>query len=171
MQRKFTPNDYRIEGDVAFIILTDRHGDPVAEAMVDAEDLGTVLERRWSRVVNRNTSYAMSGAPRPHALLHRFILNPPDHMQVDHVNHNGLDCRKANLRLCTHAENMRNRRGAKRTSASGVRGVYWVDAKNRWRGEVIVNKKRYRTSYFSDIRDAAVAVEELRQKLHGEFAS
>jgi hypothetical protein len=103
--------------------------------------------------------------------LHRFILNAPKGIEVDHVNHDPLDCRKKNLRIATHAENMANRGHAHKNSKSGVRGVYWHGGKRGWRVQVRVNKRSHHIGLFADLAEAEAAAIEARQRLHGEFAS
>lgn len=74
VQRSFTPNDYRIDGDSAYLLLVDKHGNPKAEAIIDTEDLPIALQFRWalndhgyvscSRVVGgRNRHYLLLASP------------------------------------------------------------------------------------------------------------
>ena len=84
-------------------------------ALVDDEDLHLVADLRWSRAGLRGrTLYAVhnkwqKGIMVRHVLMHRLIMQPPPHLVVDHLNGDGLDNRRCNLRICTHAENAQNR--------------------------------------------------------------
>lgn len=87
-------------------------------ALIDDEDAERVLSRRWHRTIGCSTYYAasvdLSGKYPGSLALHRFIMNAPKGMDVDHINGNGLDNRKANLEIVTHAENVRRAWAAKK---------------------------------------------------------
>lgn len=90
-------------------------------------------------------------------------------MVVDHINDDGLDNRKANLRTCTNQENLRNRR-KNRKGSSRYRGVHWAKKENRWCGRVAINGKRIYCGFFSSEDDAAKAVDATAIELYGRFA-
>jgi HNH endonuclease len=125
---KFTPNRHRIEGNTAYIELTDRRDSTSASATVSVEDLPRVLaagrwncNRRRKGLAYCGRSYRIEGRACVQ-WLHRFIMGEPAGV-CDHINGNGLDNRRENLRVVTAGENQRNRH---RTSAkSGVVGVHW----------------------------------------------
>lgn len=170
MLRKCTPNEFAIDGEIAYIYLTDRDGQPKAVAVIDVDDLGRVLVAgRWHANPNPSGFYAQSSSGE--LALHRFVMDADHGDIIDHQNHNTLDCRKSNLRVCTHTENMQNRRGAHRHSRSGVRGVYWHNRKQRWGARVWANNKKHHVGYFMSLDDAESAVIAARQRLHGDFAS
>ena len=101
--------------------------------------------------------------------MHRFILNAPKGMEVDHINGNGLDNRKENIRICSHAENMRNQK-MRKNNISGLRGVCWDKKKKEWGANIYLNYKQIRLGSFSDMKDAALAYNEAAKKYHGAFA-
>ena len=86
---------------------------------------------------------------------------------VDHINGNGLDCRRSNIRICSHAENMRNRKTAK-SNKIGVKGVYL--SRGRYRAEIESKGVRYRIGTFDSIELAGKAYDEAAERLHQEFA-
>ena len=88
---------------------------------------------------------------------------------VDHIDGNPSNNLLENLRPASHLQNMWNSKTPK-TNTSGFKGVYWDNKFNKWRGQCFVNNKHYTTRFFDDVNDAAKAVEELRNKHHGEFA-
>lgn len=88
---------------------------------------------------------------------------------VDHINLNGLDNRRGNLRLCTDGQNKANGR-IRRDNTSGYRGVYWNASANKWQAYISVNSKRLYLGVFSDPWDAAVAYNDAALKHFGEFA-
>lgn len=103
--------------------------------------------------------------------MHRFIMNlqPDDGMDVDHVNGNSLDNRIANLRICTHAENMRNQKAYK-NAKSGFKGVYRY--KNRtWTAQIQINGKKKNLGYFETPEKAHAAYVAAAKELHGQYAN
>lgn len=164
-------NEVRIVGDSAYIQV--RYKEQVLETIIDADDVGRVLAAgywyaNWSEKWGAYYVF-LSGARG--LSLHRFIMGFPKNKLVDHKNHNALDSRKGNLRTCTHTQNMQNRRGAHRTSKSGVRGVYWRESHQRWAAEVRANRKKTFLGYFDSVEEAKAVVEQARLYLHGDFAS
>lgn len=110
-------------------------------AQVDDEDYDYLMQWKWCASVNWRMVYAVSrnysGGKATTISMHRLILNAPKGMQVDHINHDGLCNLRGNLRICTAAENGRNRRSANKSSGylgvskwGGIGGkpVYWAAA-------------------------------------------
>jgi hypothetical protein len=87
---------------------------------------------------------------------------------VDHINRNGLDCRKENLRIATNSQNNMNR-GMFKNNTSGYRGVHRKG--NMWRAMIYVSGKQIRLGTFKNIKDAASAYNAAAIQYHGEFAS
>lgn len=97
-------------------------------AVVDDEDAARVRQYRWRfDPYRRGTGYAVADigprSCRKNVRLHRFILDAPDGMFVDHIDGDGLNNQRANLRLVTRSQNMQNRYGAQSNSRTGIRGV------------------------------------------------
>jgi hypothetical protein len=103
-------------------------------------------------------------------LMHRVIMDTELNMIVDHLNGNGLDNRRSNLRNCTHAENMRNRKINKK-NRSGFKGVSYYTKGNKWRAMIKFNNLRIHIGFYIDPIDAARAYNEAAIKYHGEFAN
>jgi hypothetical protein len=96
--------------------------------------------------------------------LHRFIINAPKGILVDHINGNALDNRKINLRLATDIENSQNRSGAAISSKTGIRGVSLCKQTNKWLTQVVLNKKAYNLGRYDSIEEAECVVKEFRAK-------
>lgn len=129
-----TPNRYRVEDGTAYIELTDKRGRMVAEALIDATDINKAINAgRWHKKRAKHTVYASMGnrisGRCSNTLLHRFLLDPPADLVVDHINGNGLDNRRENLRVVTVAENNTNRHGS--SARSGTPGIHHSGGK--WR--------------------------------------
>jgi len=157
-----------LENGIAHLALLNKHKQQIAEAMIDECDLDRVLNvghwhGNWSKLAA--TYYVKSKKDSITISLHRFILNVTDGLIVDHINGNTLDNRRANLRICTHAENMQNRGHAHKHSASGVRGVQWSERAKKWRVRVYVNKQVYNIGAFVDKADAEAAAIMARLRL------
>jgi len=116
------------------------------QALIDDDDVERVLAQgRWQAVVGYNTWYASTSFKIPgtrknrKVLLHRFVMNcvEGDGHRVDHLNENGLDCQKHNLRLADASTNAFNRSNLLATNSSGKEGIYWSKQKMKWIGEII----------------------------------
>lgn len=103
--------------------------------------------------------------------MHREIMNLQykDGKQVDHINHNGLDNHKRNLRICTGAENCRNR--VKIKGSSIYKGVSWFTRDKKWMACIRLNYKTYYLGYFNSEISAAKAYDNAAKRLFGEFAA
>src|ERR1035437_2037569 len=116
--------------------------------MVDDEDYEYLNQFNWQCNINGRCSYAGRSTPRDenykqkHILMHREILGFPDG-SVDHIDHNGLNNQKNNLRICTVAENGANRRKQLIKTCSKYKGVTYHKRDQRWQTQIRFQKKRY----------------------------
>ncbi|MFC1634761.1 AP2 domain-containing protein [Planctomycetota bacterium] len=139
-------------------------------AIVDAEDYPRLSRYTWFAEGTPKNCYAVRKSGGKSIKMHREIMHAPDHLVVDHINHDGLDNRKANLRLCTFAENCRNARRTARAS-SKYKGVHWHKGTKKWAAAIRFDNKTYHLGYFDNERAAAKAYDDAAKKLHGEYAS
>lgn len=114
-------NEFIIKEDYA-IMLVPRKG-RILEVLLDKEDVEKVKQiGKWLSLKDttlRNTSYYIVHWGKNYQRLHRFIMNTPKDKEVDHINHNTLDNRKCNLKICTRFENQQNL-SSKVTEQTGV---------------------------------------------------
>lgn len=138
--------------------------------VIDKEDASIVSKYKWHC---NNSGYAVAyiktpGGKKP-ILMHRILVDAPVNMEVDHISGNTLDNRKSNLRICTHFQNMLNKKNYK-NSSSKFKGVGWVKKPQKWRARIRIDHKIYHLGYFDSEVEAAKAYNEAAEKLHGEFA-
>ena len=144
-------------------------------AIVDPEDFERLNKHKWFAVKSERTFYAgrtiAAGKKFISVRMHREILHTPGHLLVDHINHNGLDNRKANLRLATCAQNTYNRRRFRKDKSSKYTGLSWRKDRKKWTVIICCKRKNIIVGYFEDESQAAKAYDEAAKKYHGEFAS
>jgi hypothetical protein len=144
-------------------------------AIVDPGDYESLTRHKWRlcKTKGKNVVYAERGVRRAggkysRVLMHRELVQPPDGYVIDHVNGDGLDNRRANLRPATVAQNAWN--AGKRNPRSGYKGVCLAKDKGLWRAAIVCNGQRKHLGYFRDKRDAAKAYDRAARKYHGSFA-
>jgi hypothetical protein len=101
--------------------------------------------------------------------LHREIMQAPKGLLVDHKNNDGLDNRRANLRLATHSQNGCNR-PRKKNGSSRFKGVIFLKDRKRWSARLKKNGKHIFLGNFKNEIDAARVYDEAAKQYHGEFA-
>jgi len=145
-------------------------------AMVDDEDYERVSQFKWHANKDLKTFYARRqirdhGLKRQrHESMHRFILGfDPDKEIIDHVDGDGLNNQRYNLRFATKAENCRNARPAA-GKYSKYKGVWFNKLEGKYMAGIMVNRKAISLGYFSNEVDAAMAYNNAAIIYHGEFA-
>lgn len=137
-------------------------------AKVDDADFELLSKYKWYFVLKKptaRTGYAVHDFNKRHVSMHRFLLNPPKEMDVDHINRDGLDNRRSNIRICTRSFNMAN------IAARGrYKGVEKVKKYDKWFARIRLNGKRKYIGIFNTPEDAARAYNEVAKDFYGEFA-
>lgn len=121
----------------------------------------------------------IAATPGPRIVyMHREIMAPPVGMEIDHVNGDGLDCRRANLRLATKAQNAQNA-PLRRINTSGFRGVSRITRRKRghevrlarpWLAQIQAHGHYRYLGLYATPEEASAAYETARAELHGAFA-
>jgi hypothetical protein len=138
-------------------------------ALVDPEDYYRLAKFNWQAASNKVTFYASGKVAGRTWKMHRLIMNAPPHLVVDHIDHNGLNNAKNNLRLCSHAQNTRNAM-PNRNTTSKYKGVCWRKKEKQWIASIQLNRKIHHLGCFENEIDAAKAYDKKAGQLHGEFA-
>lgn len=162
------PARIEVDGDTARIFL---NGGGVA--VIDAADAELVSGLPWrSHAVKMGTAAKVACHARVSdgtvriLYLHRLILNPRPDLTVDHIDGDGTNNRRSNLRECTLAENLRNRPAYKSRRFKGVS----QRSRRLWAASIQVNGQVYRSSGFTSPEAAAAEYDRLALLLHGEYA-
>lgn len=135
-------------------------------ALVDDDDYEAMAKYRWRLAVGRYAQTTVWSNNKGRELrMHRLLMNPPTGMEVDHINGDGLDNRRSNLRLATTAQNRQNRQGPGRNSTTGVLGVTYHVRVKKYVGQIHQGKKNIFYRYFDTLEEAATAVKEARRQL------
>ncbi len=138
--------------------------------IVDAHDYPFFARYNWFVEGTQKNYYAVRKQNGKSIKMHRQITNAPDHLVVDHIDHNGLNNQRQNLRLCTFAQNCRNIRSTS-PKTSIYKGVHWHKAHKKWAAQITCNKKTHHLGYFKKQFDAAIAYDSAAKKHHGVFAA
>lgn len=161
------------------IPLVSRRGEVLDYALVDDEDYERLAENRWflQRPGKGKTAYALrrDGSYRKgtqaHIYMHRVVLGLPVHgkdIVADHVDGNGLNCQKGNLRKCTIMQNVHNT-GMRKSNRTGFVGVAFDRRIQKWVANIITNRKRAYLGSFNNKDDAADAYNNAAIESRGEF--
>lgn len=138
--------------------------------LVDDKDFKWLSEYTW---YFSDTGYAKStlweDGKALQIRMHRLITGAKRRQMCDHINGDKLDNRRENLRLCTNAENMRNR-GKTARNTSGFKGVSWHKQRKKWRAQIKVFYKEKYLGLFENKKDAARAYNEAATTAFGKFA-
>ena len=144
-------------------------------AVVDAEDAEIAGRRPWTSVAGYRTWYAgamdLRDGVRVALRLHREVMGLPvgDHRQVDHVNGNGLDNRRRNLRVATAGQNLANK-ASREGSLSKYKGVSPNRGRSKWVARITVDGRTTFLGTFDDETTAALAYDQAAIEAWGHFA-
>lgn len=142
---------------------------------VDVEDYYRIVDfgRYWYVAGRKNKGrlepYVYSCVSGKTIRLHNFIMNPEDDMIVDHIDGNPTNNRRSNLRLCTEAQNSKNK-SIQRNNTSGHKGVHLNKKSGKWVSRISVDGKRIVLGTFDKFDDAVNARKEADEKYFGEFS-
>lgn len=139
------------------------------EATISPED-EPLAKIHWSVLICEHTEYARN---TQRELLHRIIAirmfgEIPEGYEVDHVDGNGLNCQRDNLRLATREQNMANKPVYK-NNPLGVKGVSWKKRDRKFVARIQVNKKRVEIGYFDTLEEATEAYQKAAKEKQGAF--
>ena len=142
-------------------------------AIVDAKDYEWLSQYKWYANQDGNNFYAYTfltkGNKKKRVFMHRLIMNAPKGLCIDHIDINGLNNRRSNLRPCTPAQNVQNSR-PRSNASSKYKGVFWNKKNKKWIATIHKGENRTYLGGFDDEIEAALAYDRKAEELFGEFA-
>jgi hypothetical protein len=158
---------FRVDGDVAYITLTKE-----CAAIIDVCDLHLVKNFNWHVNKAGGVLYAARNSYKNKThkkiLMHRVILDMKFGEMIDHINGNGLDNRRCNLRAATKSENAQNQ-GLSSKNTSGYKGVTFHKKDKKWYARICLNKKSKYLGSFETAQSANLAYQLASKELHANF--
>lgn len=142
------------------------------ETIVDDDDYKILSQFNW--YINHDGyvykgKYTRGTKKTSSTRMHRMIMSAPDKMDVDHINHNRLDNRRENLRICTRSANTMNRDKFPTRNTSGFKGVSWSKFHRKWDARIKKDGKNYWLGLFTNKEDANLAYQRKARELFKEF--
>lgn len=137
-------------------------------AVVDAADYAWLSRYKWTALVAGSKVYAIRAHKGKTILMHREIMQPPDGLVVDHIDGNGLNNRRSNMRACTREQNLYNSRP--RNKRSKHKGVRYCEERDNWIAEITRRGHKFHLGTFDDEIEAARAYDRRAVELFGAFA-
>lgn len=157
----------RIEGDIAYVPLTQGY-----EAVIDAQDVPLVQGYNWIAFKGRRSIYAartqIIGGIKHCFFMHRVILGAPKGDLADHIDGNGINNTRKNLRIASPAQNNWNAR-VRVDNTTGFKGVTYRKKSGRWQARIMVSGKNRCLGSFATAELAHEAYRKASAELHGEF--
>lgn len=145
-------------------------GKTTGRIIIDEQDFSMCQQYRWhiEKYKNRSMQYGAAMNNGKVLRIHRYIMQAPTQMQVDHINHDGLDNRRCNLRICSNRDNNCNKDFTKSVNASklstGIRKI-----KGRYYARIMVYKKEIALGGYATLEEAQAARAQAERKYFGEF--
>lgn len=140
-------------------------------ALVDDEDFDRLNQYRWQAELNGHVWYAKrrDNKNNKNIKMHRVIMKTPDGVKTDHMDRNGLNNQKSNLRICTDSENAWNRK-KRIDNISGFKGVSYHRKTNKWQARIMINGTDFYLGLFTTKLKAYEKYCKVSVKYHGKYS-
>ena len=157
-------NTYCIYNDYAEIIIKSKNG--LVKVKIDKEDIEKCKKYMWNlKFVKNKTPYIQTNLHKEDfigkyktILLHRYLIDCPMGLEIDHINQDTFDNRKQNLRCVDRTTNVRNKK------IKENQNIYWNNRRNKYQVSVRVDNKNISGGYFDDIEKAREKAKEMREQ-------
>lgn len=139
-------------------------------AQVSDEDYDRLIQLNWYALEARHGFRAAThiNGENKHTYMHQFILDVSSLQRIDHIDGNGLNNQRENLRLCSNSQNIANS-GPRSNNTSGYKGVYFCKCTNKWRAEIKVDGRKKCLGRYTTPEQAAEAYNKGAIQYFGEF--
>ena len=156
---------------ISMHISSQAHGE--FDCPIDLDDYEKVKKHHWGIFISKYGafyiySYDRSGEKVRTILLHRYIMDEPEGLIVDHIDGNPLNNRKSNLRICNCEENSQNR-AKNKNNTSGHKGITWSKKDNKWMAYIYYKNRFKNLGLYSNFDDAVATREKAEEQYFGEF--
>lgn len=132
--------------------------------IVDDEDYDILSKYKWHALKTKMTFYAARHGKAKekgkYIYMHREVIKCPLGKEIDHINGDGLNNTRNNLRAVTHSENMQNQTKLRSNNRTGIARVYWCKDTKKWRAGITRNGKRLELGRFINILEAKKSIEK-----------
>lgn len=145
-------------------------------ALVDEEYFEKINKFKWYawNYNKKNGFYALRNIlinnKRSTISMHKEIMGSSNNLCIDHINGNGLDNRKSNLRFCTRQQNQFNRKYHNKNNKLKTKGIIWDKQRKKFRAEIKFNRKLIYLGRYNTLPEARQARKTAELKHFGEFA-
>ena len=160
-------NQYISDGDTTTVVMFDNESNETARVIIDTEDADKCRSFVW----HLNTEgYAQTNINKRTASMHRLLMGLIDgRIQIDHINRNKLDNRKANLRQCTKRQNVLNT-GLTSRNTTGYKGINFRKDIKKWCVHIRIPGGYKYKGGFNSPEEAALQYNQWARQFHGDFA-
>lgn len=134
--------------------------------LIDDADYELVARHKWSVAEYSGHFYATTGIKGKTTYMHRLIVQAPAGMYVDHINRNGLDNRRDNLRIVTQSTNLANA-GMFSHNKTGYRGV--IPCRSGWKACIKYKQRSFTSKLVRSPEEAAMIRDEIARYLHDDM--
>lgn len=153
-------------------IISKKHGEKIV--LIDKKDFDKFKKYTWVVSFRCNKFYCIAAVrinnKRTTIRLHRYLMNCPRGMEIDHKNGDSLDNRRKNLRICTRAENSMNMAKSSHKMSSKYKGVHFYKRYKNYQVSIKFKQKKIHLGYFDNEIEAAKAYNKKAKELFGKFA-
>lgn len=159
-------NEFITIGETTVMLIKSKNG--LFEVKIDTKNIERVSQHTWSIEGYPSRIYVSHrGRKITNLKLHRFIMNCPEDMVIDHCNRDRLDNRESNLKICTLAENLQNKSKTNISNkSSGIKNIVWDKSRNKWKVSIEKNGQRHNIGRYDSLEEAKLWADMAREEHH-----
>lgn len=166
MRKNGVKNLYEVKGNIVYLYITNKNYTN-KEVIFNIKHLEEIKKYRWT-INNCDYCITTSKVDERYILMHRLIVDCPESLVVDHINHNTLDNRDNNLRICDQGDNLKNLK-TRIDNKSGFRGISFHKRSGKWRCEMRVEGKKKWLGLYNTPEEAFKVRQAAEKEFYGEY--